>query len=72
MDDPIITKILVVGDSNVGKTSIIQRFINKSFNSNQPPTIGCDFATKVIKTSDGNFLKLQLWDVAGSNNKFKI
>lgn len=67
MDDPIFIKILIVGDTNVGKTSIIQRFTKKPFLPNQAPTVGCDFATQVFKTSNGISMKIQLWDIAGLN-----
>ena len=57
-------KILLLGDSGVGKTNIISRFRDGTFNLSQKATIGIDFATKQI-TVGGKCIKLQLWDTAG-------
>lgn len=64
-------KVVLVGDQNVGKTSIISRFIHDNFeqSSNVPafitqPTVGIDFVTKTMQV-DGETLRLQLWDTAG-------
>lgn len=57
-------KVVFVGESNVGKTSICQRFINKGFSHNQPSTVGAAFFDVKVKANDLNF-KLQIWDTAG-------
>lgn len=67
-DDEIIElhiKILVVGESNVGKTSILQRYINDYFSSKYKATIGVDFLLKTIEWKPGTVLSLQFWDIAG-------
>lgn len=61
-------KIIIVGDSGVGKTSILNRYIKKEFSQIYKSTIGADFFIKDITYSDQN-IKLQLWDTAG-NEKF--
>ncbi|MHA1270298.1 MAG: Rab family GTPase [Candidatus Helarchaeota archaeon] len=57
-------KVIMTGDTAVGKTSLIRRFCDNKFNKNQKPSIGADFTIKVI-----NFPKceviLTLWDVGG-------
>ncbi len=59
-------KILLLGDSNSGKTSILTRFIDDKFDSNLcGGTIGVDFKSKNIKKKGSNDVKLQIWDTAG-------
>jgi len=57
-------KVVVLGDTGVGKTSIVLRFVEQRFTSNVPPTIGASFLTKTLYL-EGVRLKLQLWDTAG-------
>jgi len=66
MDTEILTtlKILIIGESAVGKTSLLLRFINDSFDPNVSATIGVDFKTKKM-TVEGNTVKLAIWDTAG-------
>ena len=64
-----MVKVIVVGDSGVGKTNIISRYCCKEgeegeFRDYHVATIGVDFSTKVIKV-EGQRLKLQIWDTAG-------
>ncbi|XP_063224218.1 ras-related protein Rab-18-B-like isoform X1 [Bacillus rossius redtenbacheri] len=66
MDDDVLTtlKILIIGETNVGKSSLLLRFTDDSFDPAQSPTIGVDFKTKIL-TTDGNTVKLAIWDTAG-------
>lgn len=57
-------KILMIGDSNVGKTSILMRFVNDKFSSTFISTIGIDFKTKSLIVGNKT-IKLQIWDTAG-------
>ena len=57
-------KIVVLGESSVGKTSIINKFINGKFNEDCQPTIGIDFISKCFNVED-QIIKFQLWDTAG-------
>ncbi|XP_071950667.1 putative Ras-related protein Rab-33 [Antedon mediterranea] len=59
-----IFKIIVIGDSNVGKTCLTFRFCGGKFPEKTEATIGVDFREKTIDV-DGESLKLQLWDTAG-------
>ncbi|KAL3075184.1 hypothetical protein niasHS_013407 [Heterodera schachtii] len=45
-------KIIVIGDISTGKTSLIQRFIHNSMSGNYKPTLGVDFATKLVQFDD--------------------
>ena len=57
-------KLLLVGDSGVGKTNILTRFSKNEFNHNTKSTIGVEFGTKILNIKDHN-IKLQIWDTAG-------
>ncbi|GJQ85660.1 hypothetical protein Trydic_g20208 [Trypoxylus dichotomus] len=66
MDDDILTtlKILIIGESGVGKSSLLLRFTEDNFDPEQTLTIGVDFKTKRL-TVDDNTVKLAIWDTAG-------
>ncbi|XP_055373174.1 ras-related protein Rab-8A [Condylostylus longicornis] len=57
-------KLLLIGDSGVGKTCILFRFSEDSFSSSFISTIGIDFKIRTIEL-DGKKIKLQIWDTAG-------
>ncbi len=57
-------KILTIGESGVGKTCILRRFVEDKFLKNHLATIGIDFRTKNIIV-DGVQVKLKIWDTAG-------
>jgi small GTP-binding protein len=57
-------KFILVGDTGVGKTSLISRFIDGSFHPNHEYTIGVEYGSKNIVIS-GKIIKLQIWDTAG-------
>lgn len=59
-----ILKLLMVGGQEVGKSSILKRYTNQPFISEYQPTIGIEFASKVIQ-KDAKSIKLQIWDSAG-------
>lgn len=66
MEGDILTtlKILIIGESGVGKSSLLLRFTDDKFDPDQPATIGVDFKVKAL-TVDGNTVKLAIWDTAG-------
>lgn len=59
-----IFKVVIGGSGGVGKSSLIQRYVNQSFLEDQKMTIGAQFHVKALQV-DGQPLKLQLWDFAG-------
>ncbi len=59
-----IFKIIIIGNSNVGKTSIINRFTDKEFKDKHLATLGCDFHMKTIMINE-KMIKIQIWDTAG-------
>ena len=57
-------KLVFLGDESVGKTSIIARFMNDTFESSYSATVGIDFLSKTMYLED-RIVRLQLWDTAG-------
>ncbi|KAG8229029.1 hypothetical protein J437_LFUL007584 [Ladona fulva] len=57
-------KLLLIGDSGVGKTCVLFRFSEDAFNTTFISTIGIDFKIRTIEL-DGKKIKLQIWDTAG-------
>ena len=70
-DSTYTMKLLVLGDYGVGKTSFINQFVDKTFYETQPPTIGIDFRTKIIKIQN-NTTKVQLWDTLGQEKYHSV
>jgi len=60
----ILFKILTVGDGSVGKTTLLQRYVDGLFKSDQKMTIGVNFYLKRIQIKDFD-IALQLWDFGG-------
>ena len=58
-------KIVLIGESGVGKTSIISQFVDQVFQNDNESTICGTFSTKEIKCGDGKMVKLEIWDTAG-------
>lgn len=57
-------KVVVVGDSGVGKTCMLLRFVRDQWQGETQPTLGVEFLTKVVQTEEHR-IQLQLWDTAG-------
>ncbi|OAY34855.1 hypothetical protein MANES_12G052200v8 [Manihot esculenta] len=57
-------KIVLIGDSAVGKSNLLSRFARNEFDSNSKATIGVEFQTQVVEI-DGKEIKAQIWDTAG-------
>lgn len=68
-DYDFLFKLVIVGDSNVGKTQILSRFIDDQFVINSKPTVGVQFGTKTINVGNVS-VKNQIWDTAGQE-KFR-
>lgn len=62
-------KVIVIGNSSVGKTSIVNRFVGDRFDPNYKATISADFQTKILEIR-GNEIRLQLWDLVGMDTNF--
>ena len=57
-------KVVLIGDSGVGKSNLLSRFTKNEFNLESKTTIGVEFATKSIEVGD-KIIKAQIWDTAG-------
>lgn len=57
-------KVVLIGDSGVGKSNLLSRFTRNEFNLETKSTIGVEFATRSIQT-EGKTIKAQIWDTAG-------
>ena len=58
-------KVVLVGESGVGKTSIITQFIDQTFQEDIQSTTGGTFSTKSVVCDGGKVLKFEIWDTAG-------
>lgn len=66
MSEPLVYKIVLVGNGNVGKTSLVRRFCEGKFDESRILTIGVDFQIKNVKLGE-RVLRLSIWDVAGQD-----
>eukprot|EP00700_Malawimonas_jakobiformis_P003548 EC726355.1.p1 GENE.EC726355.1~~EC726355.1.p1 ORF type:complete len:208 (+),score=22.71 EC726355.1:74-697(+) len=66
-DLEIVFKVIVVGDSGCGKTSIVRQYVDRVFSAQYQASIGLHFAQKSIVLDDTKLVKLQLWDIAGQD-----
>jgi Ras-related protein Rab-11A len=64
-------KIIIVGPSAVGKTSILNRFVHNEFALKYKLTIGVDFLSKKVEYDPSKFVKLHIWDIGGQE-RFKF
>jgi Ras-related protein Rab-1A len=65
-DHDFLFKLLLIGNSSVGKTSILLRYVDDAFNTDFQTTIGVDFKLAELTRQD-KLIKLQLWDTAGQD-----
>ncbi len=66
--DPIFDyqfRVILIGDSTVGKSSLLKCFTDGAFAEVSDPTVGVDFFARLLRVADGTPIKLQLWDTAG-------
>ncbi len=63
-DPDYLLKVVLTGDSGVGKTNLLSQFTKSTFNPESKTTIGVEFATKTVKVH-GKTVKAQIWDTAG-------
>ena len=66
-DSDLVYKILLLGDSEVGKSCFLMRYSDNVFVENYISTIGLDYKLKYIQIESGEIIKVQLWDTAGQD-----
>jgi Ras-related protein Rab-2A len=64
MNYEYLFKYIIIGDSHVGKSSIMTQFVDKKFNYNHDMTIGVDFSSTIININKRK-IKINIWDTAG-------
>ena len=64
-------KIIVIGNSGVGKTSFVNKWANNEFNDSTNTTIGSDFGHKIFE-NNGTIYNIQLWDIAGQDKNIMV
>lgn len=62
-------KVIIIGNSSVGKTSIVNRFVGDRYDPNYKATIAADFQTKILNIKN-NEIRLQIWDLVGMDTNF--
>ena len=67
MSDDCVYKVLLLGDSTVGKTCFLLRYCDKTFQEAHLSTIGLDYRLKTMQLKSGKNIKLQIWDTAGQD-----
>ena len=70
MEEPLKFKVVLIGESGVGKTSILLRYVSNEFNSQQFSTLGLSYVDKIIQIDNNKKIKLEIWDTAGQE-KFR-
>ena len=65
-------KIVLIGDSGVGKSCLVSRYVKGIFPKNKGATIGVEFASKNLKLRTGTMVKAQIWDTAGQERYLAI
>lgn len=58
-------KIVLIGDSGVGKSQLLLRYTKNQFKNKTSSTIGMEFATYNVKVGEGATVRAQIWDTAG-------
>lgn len=66
-----LIKIIVIGESTVGKSCLVERMMDDRWNPNMITTIGIDFKVKTILI-DNKLIKIQIWDTAGQERFYSI
>ena len=67
MTDDCVYKVLLLGDSTVGKTCFLKKYTDKTFQDVHMSTIGLDYRVKTMTLKSGKVVKLQIWDTAGQD-----
>lgn len=70
-DYDYLFKLVLIGDSGVGKSNLLSRFTRNEFSIESKSTIGVEFATKSVHV-DEKIIKAQLWDTAGQERYLSV
>ena len=67
MSEDCVYKVLLLGDTTVGKTCFLTKYTDKTFQEVHMSTIGLDYRLKTMVLKNGKNIKLQIWDTAGQD-----
>ena len=70
-DYDYLFKVVLIGDSGVGKSNLLSRFTRNEFSLESKSTIGVEFATRSLNV-DGKVIKAQIWDTAGQERSLSL
>ncbi|MHA1990670.1 MAG: Rab family GTPase [Candidatus Hodarchaeales archaeon] len=70
-NDPIVIKVVLLGDSTVGKTTLRYKYVGKAFESDLLTTLGAEFSFKFKRFRDYQ-IKFQIWDVGGQELYYHV
>ncbi|KAI7999894.1 Ras-related protein RABA1f [Camellia lanceoleosa] len=70
-DYDYLFKVVLIGDSGVGKSNLLSRFTRNEFSLESKSTIGVEFATRTIQVDD-KLIKAQIWDTAGQERSLSL
>jgi len=60
-----VFKYIIIGNPSVGKSCILNQFLNNTFSEEYEITVGIEFGAKTIEIETGEKIKLQIWDTVG-------
>ncbi|XP_065909142.1 ras-related protein Rab-7L1-like [Dysidea avara] len=60
-------KVLIIGDPSTGKTSFVERYVNRRWLPHYKPTFGAEYHQRSIRWSESDVIRLHLWDMAGQD-----
>lgn len=63
-----VFKYIIIGNPSVGKSCLLNQFLNNRFSDEYEITVGVEFGAKTVNIEDGNKVKLQIWDTAGQES----
>lgn len=66
----MLVKVVIIGDTSVGKTNIMTQYCDTNFKANLPATIGADSRVKLIEMNERETIKMMIWDTCGQE-RFK-
>lgn len=71
-DQELIGKLIILGDSSVGKTSMFMKYFDNKFDERTNPTLGVDYKIRTVPLGGGQQMKMMIWDTSGQERYHSI